>query len=72
MDARKSYPDPNDWEREMEINFFVGKGTRVFPQFTETIHAQPRIEYEPFKIIFRACDFGWHCPVCLVILVDNK
>ena len=72
LEARRSYPDPNDWEREMEINFFVGKGTRVFPQFTETVHCQTVIPYARFKTIYRAWDFGWHCPICLVIQVDPK
>jgi hypothetical protein len=68
---KQSYPDPNDFQREFEINFFAGKGTRVFPQFTEAIHTA-RLHYNPRKVLYRGWDFGWHCPVCLITQVDAK
>lgn len=68
---RRSYPDPNDFEREMEINFHVGKGRRVFPQFNETIHGRS-LEYNRRRVIYRAWDFGWHAPVCLFSQVGTK
>ena len=68
---RSALPDPNDWQREYEINFFVGVGTRVFPQFTEERHGMP-LQLTRRKIIYRGWDFGWHAPACLIAQVDSK
>ena len=68
---RRIFPDPNDFAREYELNFFVGKGTRVFPQFTAALHSKP-ISYATRKLIYRGWDFGWHCPVCIVAQVDPR
>ena len=68
---RASLPDPNDFEREYEINFFVGVGTRVFPQFTESQHARP-LGVGRGKRMYRGWDFGWHAPACLIAQVDEK
>lgn len=65
---RRQWPDPNDFEREFEINFMVGKGKRVFPQFSQITHCAP-YEYNKYRTLYRAWDFGWHCPVCLVAQV---
>ena len=68
---RISYPDPNDFEREMEINFHVGKGRRVFPQFSETVHGR-MLEPNRRKILYRGWDFGWHAPVALFAQIGLK
>lgn len=68
---RLSFPDPNDWQREMEINFFVGVGTRVYPQFTEVTHTRP-VEANRRKTLYRGWDFGWHAPACVIGQVDTK
>lgn len=72
LDAQRAlYPDPNQWEQEMEINFFVGSGSRVFPQFTHQHHVRP-LEYNRRKVVYRSWDFGWHAPACLFAQVDQK
>ena len=72
LDLQRSlWPDPNDWSREMEINFFVAAGRRVFPQFTEETHGS-EAAYNRRKVLYRGWDFGWHSPCCLVSQVDGK
>lgn len=69
--ARRLYPDPQQWNQEMEINFWVAAGTRVYPEFSETVHCQP-LEHRSRKTIYRAWDFGWHAPACLIAQVDPQ
>lgn len=66
---RLQYPDPNDFQREMEINWHVGKGSRVFPQFTEMYHVRPLTAHKR-KVIYRGWDFGYHAPACLLAQID--
>ena len=68
---RQAYPDPNDFAREMEINWSAGYGARVFPQFTDTHHAVGQA-FRPHKLLYRFWDFGWHAPVCLVAQIDGQ
>lgn len=71
LNQQKSlWPDPNDFEREFEINFFIGKGSRVFPQFSQTYHARP-IQVNRRKVVYRSWDFGWITPACLIAQVDT-
>ena len=70
--VRLIYLDPNAWAQEMEVNFFVAKGLRVFPQFTEATHCLPEIKYNRRKVIYRGWDFGWHAPVCLFAQIDSE
>lgn len=65
------YTDPNVWEVEQEINFDVGAGSRVFPQFTYDHHVKP-LQPNLRKVIYRSWDFGWHCPVALFGQIDQK
>jgi hypothetical protein len=69
--VRAFFPDPNVWNQEMEISFWVASGTRVFPEFSETIHCQA-LEHRGRKVIYRAWDFGWHAPVCVLAQIDAK
>lgn len=72
LDAqRKIYPDPNDWDQEMEVSFWVSKGRRVYPQFRHEIHCRS-ITLSDRRLMYRAWDFGWHTPVCLVGQSDGK
>jgi hypothetical protein len=68
---RRLYPDPNNFAQELEINFWVAQGTRVYPQFTEAQHAIPTAHRER-KVLYRSWDFGWHAPVCLVGQIDPQ
>lgn len=68
---RRAYPDPNDFAREMEINWSAGYGARVFPQFTDTHHAVGQT-FRKHKVLYRGWDFGWHAPVCLIAQIDGQ
>lgn len=68
---RARWPDPNDFEREFEINWHVGIGSRVFPQFNETNHTKGS-SYNKRRVLYRGWDFGWHAPVVLFAQVDDK
>jgi len=70
--ARQIYPDPNQWMQEMEVNWWMAAGTRVYPEFSETIHAKEMDYYNSRKVIYRAFDFGWHAPACLIAQIDEK
>ena len=70
-EQRKAWPDPNDFQREFEISFWVGRGTRVFPQFTEQRHTAP-LAYRRGKVLYRGWDYGWHAPACLIAQVDSR
>ena len=70
--AKLAFPDPNAWAQEMEINWFVASGARVFPEFQESIHASTPLAPNPRKVLYRAWDFGWHAPACLIASIDQK
>lgn len=70
--ARRLYPDPNQWAQEMEINWWMAAGTRVYPEFSETLHAGEYDYFNTRKVIYRAFDFGWHAPACLIAQIDDK
>lgn len=69
--ARQMYPDPNLWGQEFELNWWVASGIRVYPQFTDTQHTLAT-EYRMRKVIYRAWDFGWHAPACLISQIDQQ
>lgn len=70
--ARRIYPDPNQWAQEMEINWWMAAGTRVYPEFSESIHTADLSSFRDRKVIYRAWDFGWHAPACLIAQIDTK
>jgi hypothetical protein len=70
--TRANYPDPNQWAQEMEVNWWVAQGVRVFPQFVEHRHAPTLAGYRARKVIYRAIDFGWLTPACLIAQIDSK
>lgn len=69
--ARRMYPDPHRWATEMEINWWITAGARVYPEFSETLHSQA-LRHRERKVIYRAWDFGWHAPACLFGQIDEK
>ena len=69
--TRQLFPDPNVWAQEMEINWWVAAGTRVFPEFTESQHVVP-LRHRERKVLYRAWDFGWHAPACLIGQIDTQ
>ena len=69
--ARQMYPDENMWNQEFELNWWIAKGVRVYPQFSETVHGLAT-EFRDRKVVYRAWDFGWHAPCCLLAQIDSK
>lgn len=72
FDAKRTFADPNRWAQEMEINWWVSMGVRVYPEFLEAHHAPFQLAANPRKVLYRAWDFGWHAPACLIGSIDNK
>lgn len=70
--ARRIYPDPNQWAQEMEINWWMAAGTRVYPEFSESLHCADLDGFRERKVIYRAWDFGWHAPACLIAQIDSR
>lgn len=69
--AKRIFPDPLQWAQEFEIAWYVAQGTRVYPEFNETDHV---LQLSGFRDapIYRAWDFGWHAPACLIGQIDSK
>jgi len=57
--------------RALELSFWIAAGQRVYPEFRETLHCDA-LEHRARKVIYRAWDFGWHAPACLVAQIDTK
>lgn len=72
QDAQRITADPHRWAQEQEINWFVSSGARVYPEFQESLHAPMSLLPNPRKVLYRAWDFGWHAPACLIASVDSK
>lgn len=70
--ARRIYPDPNQFAQEMEINWWMAAGTRVYPEFSESLHCADLDGFRERKVIYRAWDFGWHAPACLIAQIDSR
>lgn len=78
---RKKYLTQNDWDREMEIDFNISAGKRVFPEFSEDEHVIDPDNCERYGVgaiplrrrrLLRAWDFGWHFPACIVGQIDTR
>lgn len=70
--ARRLYPDPAQWQQELEVNWWIAAGTRVYPEFSEALHTLELDGFRERKVIYRAWDFGWHAPACLIAQIDSK
>lgn len=62
---------PNEIARELDINYNLSVENRVFPQFSEE-HIVENLSIIPNKRLIRVWDFGYHCPCCLFIQVDDR
>lgn len=78
---RKKYLTQNAWDQEMEINFKVSSGKRVYPTFSEVDHILDPENTERYgaslrplrrKKLIRSWDFGWHFPAVLIGQVDTR
>lgn len=69
--VRRLYPDPNAFNQEFEISFWVAAGVRVYPEFSEMVHVTP-LTHRSRKVIYRSWDFGWHAPACLIAQIDPQ
>lgn len=72
VEAQKTLGDPTRWAQEMEVNWWVATGARVFPEFQESHHAPFTLAPNPRKVLYRAWDFGFHAPACLIASIDTK
>lgn len=72
QDAQRTMADPHRWAQEMELNWWVAQGQRVYPEFSENIHSPLSLLPNPRKVLYRAWDFGWHAPACLFASIDSK
>ena len=70
-EARRAFPDPMKWAQEMELNWWVSAGTRVYPQFDQQIHTKD-VPYRNRKQSYRSWDFGWLTPACLIAQIDPE
>jgi hypothetical protein len=71
-EAKRTFADPARFQQEMEINWWVSIGARVYPEFQESHHAPFALAPNPRKVLYRAWDFGWHAPACLIASIDGK
>jgi hypothetical protein len=55
--------------RELDINYHLSRQDRVFRNFTEANRGD--LESLEGKRIIRSWDFGYHCPACLFIQLDD-
>lgn len=72
QDAQRAMADEHRWQQEMEINWWTAQGARVFPEFSEALHAPLPLLPNPRRVLYRAWDFGWHAPACLIATIDRK
>ena len=72
QNAQRITADPHRWGQEFEINWWITLGARVYPEFQESLHAPMSLLPNPRKVLYRAWDFGWHTPACLIASVDRK
>jgi len=72
QEAQRIVADPHRWAQEMEVSFWAALGARVYPEFQESLHAPMSLLPNPRKVLYRAWDFGWHAPACLIATVDSK
>ncbi len=71
-ETRRAYPDPAQFAQEFELNWFIAAGTRVYPEFSETLHCKEVEGFRERKVIYRAWDFGYHAPCCLIAQIDSR
>lgn len=69
---RRMYPDPAQFQQEFELNWWIAAGTRVYPEFSETLHTADLDGFRARKVIYRSWDFGYHAPCVLVAQLDSK
>ncbi len=69
-ERQKARMTEDEVARELDINYHLSVRDRVFKQFGELHKSQ--LEYIPGKRIIRSWDFGYHCPACLFLQLDNQ
>lgn len=61
---------PNEIARELDINYNLSVENRVFPQFGSE-HIVKGLKPLPNRRIIRTWDFGYHCPACVFVQIDD-
>lgn len=60
------------WDREMEINFHLGGGKKVYRTFNKQVHAGKPLQFNPDKTLYRVWDFGYNHPAVLWAQINDK
>jgi len=68
---RATYPSPDIWNQEMELDFTKSVGLRIYPDFKEHTHVKENLQAIPYKDVFRFWDFGYRHPVCIFAQVND-
>lgn len=66
---KKEYTDEG-WEREMEINFSVSGGNRMFKNFKRAIYCTS-LKYDPNRLLYCGWDFGYHHPAIIFAQIND-
>ena len=69
---RRAWPDENRFNQEFEINWWVAAGQRVYPEFLEATHVRSPLEISRRRVVYRAWDFGYLTPACLLAQIDDR
>lgn len=70
-EARRGMPE-NGFKREYEIDYSYYAGKPFFPEFSEYNIAKEPIAYQERETIYRAWDFGFHRPCCVITKLNER
>lgn len=70
-ESKKSYMSNDAWNQEQELDFNKTEGTRVYPGFRIDMHVK-QLKANPYRVIWRAWDFGYAHPACVWVQMDDK
>lgn len=72
MEAKRIGMSPDEWRKEMEIDFEVeGDYKAVFAKYFTDAHIA-EIQYDPTLPVFRGIDFGYVHPACVWLQIDPQ
>lgn len=68
-ELQKRRMSEDELARELDINYHLSLKGRVFKQFSPVHKAE--LQAVPGRRIVRSWDFGYHCPACLFVQLDE-
>ena len=66
VEAQRAYPRPQDWDREMEIDFGLKVGSPCYPRFSIVKHTANQLEYDERRPLCLTFDFNVN-PMSLIV-----